>query len=106
MAATTISEFKTMPCTKCGGSGRIAQFQHRNGGECFRCGATGHDPVMVEVSRDMTDEEVIAQLEAFGFTVDMPCAQADGFMGLFLTDEQVETQNAVMAGARAALAAI
>lgn len=61
---------------------------------------------MVEVSRDMTDEEVIAQLAAFGFTVDMSCAQADGFMGLFLTDEQVETQNAVMAGARAALAAI
>ena len=28
-------------CPKCSGTGRLPQFQHRNGGECFLCGATG-----------------------------------------------------------------
>lgn len=60
MANTIISEYKAMPCSRCGGAGRIAQFQHRNGGECFRCGATGVDPVMKEISREMTVEEIIA----------------------------------------------
>lgn len=28
-------------CPKCGGEGRIAQFSHRKGGECFLCGGSG-----------------------------------------------------------------
>ena len=28
-------------CPKCMGEGRIAQFSHRKGGECFTCGGTG-----------------------------------------------------------------
>jgi hypothetical protein len=28
-------------CPKCAGSGRIAQFSHRKGGECFLCGGSG-----------------------------------------------------------------
>jgi hypothetical protein len=28
-------------CPKCMGEGRIAQFSHRKGGECFACGGTG-----------------------------------------------------------------
>lgn len=66
MAATTVTEFVAMPCSRCAGQGRIAQFQHRNGGECFRCGATGIDPQMREVERNMTMEEIIA---AFPFEI-------------------------------------
>jgi DnaJ-class molecular chaperone len=28
-------------CPKCMGEGRIAQFTHRKGGECFMCGGSG-----------------------------------------------------------------
>lgn len=28
-------------CPRCMGSGRIAQFTHRKGGECFLCGGSG-----------------------------------------------------------------
>jgi hypothetical protein len=28
-------------CPRCSGSGYLPQFQHRKGGECFACGATG-----------------------------------------------------------------
>ncbi len=28
-------------CPKCMGEGRIPQFAHRKGGECFTCGGTG-----------------------------------------------------------------
>lgn len=28
-------------CPRCMGEGRIAQFQHRKGGECFTCGGSG-----------------------------------------------------------------
>lgn len=28
-------------CPKCAGRGRLPQFQHIKGGECFACGATG-----------------------------------------------------------------
>ena len=28
-------------CPKCAGRGYLPQFQHRKGGECFACGATG-----------------------------------------------------------------
>lgn len=30
-----------MRCPRCAGSGFLPQFQHRKGGECFACGATG-----------------------------------------------------------------
>lgn len=28
-------------CPRCAGEGRLSQFMHRNGGECFLCGGTG-----------------------------------------------------------------
>lgn len=28
-------------CPKCMGEGRLSQFMHRKGGECFTCGGTG-----------------------------------------------------------------
>jgi hypothetical protein len=28
-------------CPKCAGTGYLPQFQHRKGGECFLCGASG-----------------------------------------------------------------
>ena len=28
-------------CPRCSGRGYLPQFQHRKGGECFACGATG-----------------------------------------------------------------
>lgn len=31
----------TAPCPRCAGTGRLAQFQHRKGGECFGCGGRG-----------------------------------------------------------------
>lgn len=106
MAATTVTEFKAMPCSRCAGSGRIAQFQHRNGGECFRCGATGVDPVMQAVERDMTDTEVFAALAAQGFEVLPFSEEPEGMMGLFLSDEQVARKAYAAEGARMMLAAI
>jgi len=32
-------------CPKCGGSGRIPEFRHVAGGECFACGGTGKEVV-------------------------------------------------------------
>lgn len=108
MAATTITEFQAMPCSRCAGSGRIAQFQHRNGGECFRCGATGIDPVMKSVERDMTDDEVISALAKFGFEVMLTEREVDenDFSSLFLTDDEVAERNQAMQGARMMLAAL
>lgn len=113
MAATTITEFKTMPCSRCAGSGRIAQFQHRNGGECFRCGATGIDPVMKAVEREMTDDEVIEALAKFGFEVQlnerevkMDEVSEDDYFALFMTEEEVAARAQAMQGARMMLAAI
>ena len=28
-------------CPRCMGEGRLSQFMHRNGGECFLCGGSG-----------------------------------------------------------------
>jgi hypothetical protein len=108
MAATTITEYKTRPCTKCGGAGFLSAFQHRKGGECFRCGASGNDPQMIEIVREMTDEEVIAELAKKGFTVMFAERQNSGdwMNDLFLSDEEVEEQKQVMIGARMMLAAI
>ena len=106
MAATTVTEFKAMPCSRCAGSGRIAQFQHRNGGECFRCGATGIDPVMQAIERDMTDAEVITALAQFGFDVIAFDEEPEGMMGLFLSDEQVARKASAAEGARMMLASI
>jgi DnaJ-class molecular chaperone len=44
MAAATAAreaEKAANRCPKCMGEGRIAQFSHRKGGECFTCGGTG-----------------------------------------------------------------
>ena len=106
---TTISEFTARPCSRCGGAGRIAAFQHRNGGECFRCGATGIDPVMTETTREMTDAEVVAALDARGFAViNLTPARVetgDFLVDLFATDGEIEASKATMTMARALLAA-
>ena len=39
--AARIAERAALRCPRCMGSGRLPQFMHRNGGECFLCGATG-----------------------------------------------------------------
>jgi len=105
---TTVTEYTARPCSRCSGAGRIAAFQHRNGGECFRCGATGVDPTMIETTREMTDAEVIAALDARGFKiVDVSPARpvtGDYLTDLFMTDEEVEAKTAIMAMARSLLA--
>jgi hypothetical protein len=107
---TSITEYANRPCTRCGGSGRIAAFQHRNGGECFRCGATGVDPTMTETTREMTDAEVIAALDARGFTiVNLTPARAttgDFLIDLFATDDEIAAVSAAMTMARALLASV
>lgn len=32
---------ETHRCPKCGGEGRLPNYSHIKGGECFRCGGTG-----------------------------------------------------------------
>ena len=39
-AARVVAEIASR-CPRCAGSGRLAQFAHRNGGECFLCGGSG-----------------------------------------------------------------
>ena len=104
MAATTITEYTNIPCTRCSGSGRIACFQHKNGGECFRCGATGIDPQMKADERDMTDSEVVSSLASFGFDVQEFDEKPEGEFGLFLSESQVARRDAAMLGARMLLA--
>ena len=75
---TVITEYKARNCTKCGGKGFLSSFQYNKGGECFRCGASGTDPIMVEVSRKMTDSEVVAALEVAGFPIIRTAAEPTG----------------------------
>ena len=39
--AARIAEKEAHRCPRCMGEGRIAQFTHRKGGECFLCGGSG-----------------------------------------------------------------
>lgn len=39
--AAAVPAGPTTPCPRCAGTGRLAQFQHRKGGECFGCGGRG-----------------------------------------------------------------
>jgi hypothetical protein len=39
--AARVAERARMRCPKCSGEGRISQFSHRKGGECFLCGGSG-----------------------------------------------------------------
>lgn len=39
--AAHMAERAAMRCPRCMGEGRIAQFTHRKGGECFLCGGSG-----------------------------------------------------------------
>ena len=32
---------KAPRCARCGGTGRLSQFMHRNNGVCYGCGGTG-----------------------------------------------------------------
>lgn len=108
MAATQITEFTARTCIKCGGAGRISSFQYIKGGECFRCGGSGNDPVMIETTRDMTDDEVIAALAAAGFPVLFVerAETGDYLKDLFLSEAEQAEQEAAMQGARMMLAAL
>ncbi|WP_437600307.1 DnaB-like helicase C-terminal domain-containing protein [Sorangium sp. So ce590] len=35
---------EAMPCKKCGGSGKLKEYEHNADGVCFRCGGSGVDP--------------------------------------------------------------
>ena len=35
------AEKDALRCPRCAGSGRLSQFSHRKGGECFLCGGSG-----------------------------------------------------------------
>lgn len=39
--AAAKAERDAMRCPRCMGEGRLSQFMHRNGGECFLCGGSG-----------------------------------------------------------------
>lgn len=101
----TITKFRSIPCSKCGGRGFLPQFQYHKSGECFRCGTSGFDPVMLPTTRDMTDEEVVAALEFAGFPI-VSTEEPAGFMGIMLSEAQVAAQAEAMIGARLLLAAI
>jgi hypothetical protein len=105
---TTITEYESRPCSKCGGAGFLSAFQYRKGGECFRCGASGKDPVMRPVVREMTDAEVLDALAQAGFPVlwtERPDT-GDWMQDLFLSDEEASQRAAAMQGARLFLAAL
>ncbi len=36
-----LAERAALRCPRCMGEGRLSQFMHRNGGECFLCGGSG-----------------------------------------------------------------
>lgn len=106
MASLTVTEYKPLVCAKCGGAGRLSAFQHIKGGECFRCGGTGTDPVMVACERALTDDEVLAALDRAGLPVVFPERAVNSLDDLFLTDEEVTQHQQLMAGARIALACL
>lgn len=39
--AERLAERAAMRCPRCMGEGRLSQFMHRKGGECFLCGGSG-----------------------------------------------------------------
>jgi hypothetical protein len=98
MAATTVVEYVERPCCRCMGMKYFAVFQHMKGGECFRCGATGVDPIMEAVERPMDYAELCAALAARGIEVVRPWT-GDYLVDLFVPDEEIE-------GARQLLAAL
>ena len=104
---TTITEYRKTICPRCFGRGYLPQFQHRKGGECFACGATGHgQPQPYE--RPMTDDEVIAALAEHGFTIIETTRAETGnwLVDLFGTPEEQAEHAETMKGARILLAAI
>lgn len=98
MATTTVVEYVERPCAKCGGMKYFSVFQHNKGGECFRCGATGIDPVMTPVERPMRYDEICAALAAHGVVIER-FETGDYLIDLFVTDAEIE-------GARMLLAAM
>jgi len=86
---TTVTEYVARPCCKCGGAKFLSAFQHIKGGECFRCGATGEDPVMASIERPMTYAELCAVSEAQGFPVVRP-ETGDWLVDLFASPEEIE----------------
>lgn len=103
MAKTTITEYADRPCYKCGGAGYLSQFQHRKGGECFACGATGKGASVVVGERDMEYHEIVAELRLRGIEiVDLNSVEytEDNFLEMFNFDP------AIVEGSRMMLAAI
>jgi len=98
MAATTIVEYKARPCIKCGGAGFLSCFQYIKGGECFRCGASGEDPVMTAVEREMNYAELCVALAERGFPV-VRVETGDYMLDLFASEQEIQ-------GARIMLAAL
>jgi hypothetical protein len=41
LKATLAAKASTPRCTRCGGTGRLSQFMHRNNGACYGCGGSG-----------------------------------------------------------------
>ena len=103
---TIITEYKAQSCIRCSGKGFLSSFQYHKGGECFRCGATGVDPAMKEVSRDMTDAEIIAALETVGFPIIRTAAEPTGesFLDMLFPFKEITADE--IAGARLLLAAV
>jgi hypothetical protein len=101
---TTITQYADRPCYKCGGAGFLSQFQHRKGGECFACGATGKGASVVTGERDMEYHEIVAELRLLGIEiVDLAPVEynEDNFLDMFKP-----LDPAIVEGARMLLAAI
>jgi hypothetical protein len=97
----TVNAFKAVECSRCGGIGRIASYQHIKAGECFKCHGAGTE--QVATLRYMTDSEVLAALEERGFPVLMhtPKGTGDWLADMFTSSEVL---NETMLGARLLLA--
>jgi hypothetical protein len=97
----TVNTFKTVECSRCGGTGRIASYQHIKAGECFKCHGAGTE--QAATVRYMTDSEVLAALEERGFPVLMhtPKGTGDWLADMFTSSEVL---NETMLGARLLLA--
>lgn len=106
MAKTTITEYADRPCYKCGGAGFLSQFQHRKGGECFACGATGKGASVVTGERDMEYHEIVAELRLRGIEVVDTTPRAEITDDNWMTELFRPIDPAVIEGARLALAAL
>lgn len=106
---TVIREYTNRNCSRCGGRGFLSVFQYNKCGECFRCGGSGNDPLMIETVRDMSDQEVLDALTKAGYPVIFKerIIDPDNFvLSLFMSDEEVSEYKEIVAGARLFFAAL